>query len=801
MKKIFAILSVAAVALMTVVSCEKEKEAPHQPGQPDVANCYGVFFPVQEATGYHIYDPTQDLNATFTIGRTNSQGAITVPVVVEASADNVFEIATISFADGQTETTFDVNMKNVEDGKQYDLHLEVTDPQYASLYAAKTTFMDFSFMRVEMLTLKEPDGVKDAVVTMTVNNDFLGDFGYEEPSYTVTGTVQYYEVNNVRYAELVPIEHPVWFSDATIKFNWYTKLSYTVGEKDVQPIEVPSMYTGYDLPGEEVGADQPCPVFAKDYYHYWIDRGESLGTFAEFVPKYGASYPLGYYDGNGGFFFNLIYTIEGTNYWYGYCENSVVAIASGYSRVDYSLELEADYPYDGETPIYIETGLDVESLKYAIYEGELSKIQIENKVAAIIDGSEASTEFSDFEIDEDEEVKYATLAVSPDETGLYTLVAVAFDKDKTAQNSAGVSFTYVSADDEEEYAVDLYVFTEDTPARYVNYHKYDSFAFGIVGNDLIDVHMAIFKLENVAKNPSAYFNALKADEKGTYAVSEETLAKINGEGGYYDVATEMPAKTDLMVMVWATNGSMEAWDYAIYTTDPLPYVWNSLGVGVYTEDVAGGIYGIGGIDVEANVYEEATTPGLYMINGFQENYIATLFAAGMFGEAMVDADAAEYEDILWRNCNLVINATDPANVFIEMQDYGICLSTSDGFINGVTSVYNGKPFSVGTLEDGVIAFPTAKGLLLTFEDDNSYYYANQDGAFKLVLPTAASAPAKASVKNAEIQPRSTESFFKKMEKVTFERDPQPVKVSVKVNYTRKEIKNTNTKSKAVTELR
>ena len=33
MKKIFAILSVAATALMMVVSCAKEQEAPHQPGQ------------------------------------------------------------------------------------------------------------------------------------------------------------------------------------------------------------------------------------------------------------------------------------------------------------------------------------------------------------------------------------------------------------------------------------------------------------------------------------------------------------------------------------------------------------------------------------------------------------------------------------------------------------------------------------------------------------------------------------------------------------------------------------------------
>lgn len=796
MKKIFAILSVAAVALMTVVSCEKEKEAPHQPGQPDVANCYGVFFPVQEATGYHIYDPTQDLNATFTIGRTNSQGAITVPVVVEASADNVFEIATISFADGQTETTFDVNMKNVEDGKQYDLHLEVTDPQYASLYAAKTTFMDFSFMRVEMLTLKEPDGVKDAVVTMTVNNDFLGDFGYEEPSYTVTGTVQYYEVNNVRYAELVPIEHPVWFSDATIKFNWYTKVSYTVGEKDVQPIEVPSLYTGYDLPGEEVGADVPCPVFAKDYYHYWTDRGESLGTFAEFVPKYGASYPLGYYDGNGGFFFNLIYTIEGTNYWYGYCENSVVAIASGYSRVDYSLELEADYPYDGETPIYIETGLDVENLKYAIYEGELSKIQIENKVAAIIDGSEASTEFSDFEIDEEEAVKYATLYVSPEETGLYTLVAVAFDKDKKAQNSAGTVFQYVSAEDEEEYAVDINVFAEDTPARYTTLTKYDSFAFGVYGSELTEVHLIVTETSKVTAN---VLYALKSDSQ--YAADEETLEKINSPGGYYDVISDLDDDTNYTVLVWATNGYEESYAVAQYQTEIFPEQWKGIGKGSWTDDFFTTFFNVTPQTMEVDVEQSEDDPTRFRaIYPYDDKYPYN--------------EPGDWDDT--KSYDLVVSIPDETHVYIVPQKIGVDWGYGNTTIASTAGRYIAAGYSIeeieaagikfGQFKDGVVTFPEENTLLVQLPNySSSFYYANSNGAFQFVIPGAnASAPAAAPAAVSFPKPYGIDGsclIAAPEVKHIFVRDPQPVKASVKVDYTRKEIKNTNTKSKAVTELR
>lgn len=796
MKKIFAILSVAAVALMTVVSCEKEQEAPHQPGQPDVANCYGVFFPVQEATGYHIYDPTQDLNATFTVGRTNSQGAITVPVVVSSSAENVFEIGTISFADGQTETTFDVNMKNVEDGKQYDLHLEVTDPQYASLYAAKTTFMDFSFMRVEMLTFKEPGGVKDAVVTVTINNDFLSDFGYDEPSYTVTGTIQYYEVNNIRYAELIPNEHPVWFSDVKFKFNWYTKLSYTVGEKDVQPIEFPSLYTGYDLPGEAVGMDVPCPVFAKDYYHYWTDRGESVGTFTQFVPAYGASYPLGYYDGNGGFFFNLIYTIEGTNYWYGYCENSVVAIASGYSRVDYSLELEADYPSDGETPIYIETGLDVESLKYAIYEGELSKIQIENKVAAIIDGSEASTEFSDFEIDEDYDVKYATLYVSPEETGLYTLVAVAFDKDKKAQNNAGVSFTHVSADDEEKYAVDINVFTEDTPARYTALTVYDSFAFGLYGSGLTEVHLAIVESSKVTLD---VFEELKSNSE--YAVSDEILAQINAAGGFYDVVTDLDDDTEYAVIVWATNGYEDTFDYDLHKTEEFPEVWKGIGKGSWTDDFFTTFFDVTPQTMEVDVEQSEDDPTRFRaIYPYDDKYPYN--APG------------DWDDT--KSYDLVVSIPDETHVYIVPQKIGVDWGYGNTTIASTAGRYIAAGYSIeeieaagikfGQFKDGVVTFPEENTLLIQLPNySSSFYYANLNGAFQFVIPGAnASAPAAAPAAVSFPKPYGIDGsclIAAPEVKHVFQRDPQPVKVSVKVEYTRKENKKANTKSKAFTELR
>lgn len=780
MKKIFAILSVAATALMMVVSCEKE-EAPHQPGEPDVANCYGVFFPVQEATGYHIYDPSQDLNATFTVGRKNSQGNITVPVVVEASADNVFEIATISFADGQTETTFNVNMKNVEDGKQYDLHLEVTDPQYASLYGSNTTFMDFSFMRVKMEYFLNPKTKEKAKVT----------FSQGAWNEVHTGYIKYYEVNGIRYCstegeELVGAgskDGGFWGQDPDVhlEFVWYQggKESCDCDEGS-HPSLLPDGIDGVPggaqmirvLPKGIVDYGGSYQFYPYDYFSYYQDKNAYARGFLHFINANELFDSVSYYDGNGGFFFWIYgYTSEASGWVGDWAQGyDIVGIAEGFSRVDYSLELESDYPYDGETPIYIEAGLDVENLKYAIYEGELSKIQIENKVAAIIDGSEASTEFSDFEIDEDEEVKYATLAVSPDETGLYTLVAVAFDKDKTAQNSAGVYFTFVSAEDQEEYEVVVEVFTEDTPDRYTSYHDYDSFAFGVSGKDLTEVHLAVVSDGTIAQaGLETILYDLKVDSKGDYTVDDDVLDQINGEGGYYTVMSGMDAKTTYYVLVWATNGSMEEYAFDVYTTEPMPYVWNKVNDGVLIDGAMAPIFGEDPQTYECEVFEEASIPGFYMVSGYQ-----CALAEWWYGQ-----DMSEYTSY-WKN-EFYIHAEDPEKVYVEEQPFGVYTS-SYGWVS-LVSVEE----MFGTLENNVITFPAGS------------LYINLAGYYPipiladLIISFNGSEPNSVKINNPQV-------LFNKTDKVmnanflpvdSFERDPQPVKVSVKVNYTRKEKSNDN----------
>lgn len=778
MKKFFSIFTVAALALLAVASCGKKEEA-HVPGAPDVDGCYGVYFPVQEATGYHIYDPTQELTATFTVARKKTTGAITgLPIVVESANKDLFQIGSIDFADGQAETTFTVDFPAAEEGKEYKLQISVTDPQYASIYNTATTFMDFSFMQVKMEDFLNPKTKEPAIITL--NEGWWGEVHQAK--------MRFYEVNGVRTCTIYSIEDGkgIWgdTQNVTLEFTWYTKNSNNDGQNF---LEVKKQYFGFDYDGwKSVPVSEATnPVYFYDYPWYWVERGNAFGSdgmgadWLDEATKTGqkdGSYPVGYYDGNGGFYFNLRYYIPSLKGGFSPDPYDVVAIVDGFTRVDYKLSVEADYPQSGFTPVYVEAGADITSLKYAIYEGELSKIQIEGKLDEIEKDAKAEV-FDAFEFDEEEAINYATLNLEAEKTGAYTLVALGLDKDGKVQNSASTVFNFVAEDDAADLAVDVNVFTEDTPARYQNYHNYDSFAYGISGTDLTEVHVGVFTEETITKNGAdVVFEAVKADAKDTYALSVDDLAQVNGEGGYYDVLSGLNAKTTYYVVVWATNGTMDSYAYDSYTTDKLPYVWNSLGKGLITDGFFNALFnGKSDVTVPCDVFEEANTPGLYMVTGFQ-----CAVAAGFFGTT--EDVMAQYEDGNWRNAEVVIDATDPDAVFIEAQDYGILVNSSYGFFMIETE-------PTGTLKDGAITWPAEK-MYVGMPGLDKWYYGNLDGTFKIQLPSAApSAPAAAPARtDGEVKDviLSSGSRLYNKEVVVFERDPQPVKVSVKVSYNRKE---------------
>lgn len=757
MKKYINIILASAIGALTVLSCA-QKETPYEPGAADPSDCYGVFFPSQDAMGSHTYDPSMDKTVSITVSRTNTNGAITVPFSTTVSDEGVFNFGTIAFADGQSETELDVTFPGAPEGKTLSFSVQLDDDNaYISHYGSGAIAMDFSVLIVTWQYFLNPKTGEKAVVAF--NEGWWGE--------TAWAYVKYYEVNGIRTCKTETFLHEyngeqydgpgLWGTgeDYEWTFIWYTKNQNQDGH---DLIRIPEQNTGYHH------SSYDADVYALDYF-YW--NATDPNDEAEFL-KYASSNGdvVSYYDGNGGFYLSIrSYYMFGVGGWNPGAYDTI-GIAEGFTRVDYSLKLETDYGSDGVTPVYVTAGADVASLKYAVYEGELNSAQLAAKLEAITAGSEATETYDEFEFDEEDAKNYGAFGIAPETSGAYTVIAVACSADGAIQNNASIVVNHISAADTEENLVALSVFTEETPARYQELHGYDSFAYGVSGTDLTEVHIGIIAEGDITSGETA-MAAVKGD--ASLAVSEEVLAEINADGGYYTIATGLKAKTTYYVIVWATNGALDGFAVDSFTTDSLPYVWNSLGKGTITDGLFVSLFSRPDYTMECDVFEEASTPGLYMITGFQCSLTAQFFGVS-------EEEMAEYENGNWYNAEVVIDATDPNAVYIGEQEYGVLVNSNYGWI-----LIDSEPS--GTLSNGEITFP-AKEMYVYL---GGWYYGNSNGTFKVTLPASASTSAVIVPSRGGYVSNATIVTGKQLDRsVKYERDPKPVKVSVEIPVARKE---------------
>lgn len=718
-----------AVLTFSAVSCVEEPA--YVEGEPDLEGCYGVYFPAQEATGSHTYDPSMEKIVTFTVARKNSNGDITVPVEVKASAENLFNVGELSFADGQSETELTVTFPSAETGVTYALSLAVNDPQYASKYLDGACNIDFSVLIVSWEYFLNPKTGEKA--KFTFNQGWWGEVH--------TGYVKYYDVNGVRTC--VTETDPMTYEDGSVgygfwgtgaapgerelNFTWYTNV-FDVNGKQAVGLPVTDVFENPSYDG--------AMVQAFDYYAYWTVLNPQAALqgvdFPTFVKKYSGNYPVSIYDGNGGFQFYIeYYYMMGIGGW-KIDAFDVELLADGFTRVDYSVSMADDYTVDGTHPVSFSVGADVANLKYVVSEGELNALQIENLVAEIVAGTaENVAEVNEFAVDEETGEKSAAVGLTLAESGQYTVVAAAFDAEGNAQNSASLLIDYVAADDD-SFDVSVNVFTEPVPARYEaeGHTAFNSFSFTVYGGtELTDVKMNIFKTADAEKAGAA---AIVSAVRGGESVSEDILADINTTAGYTTLATGLSDDTSYTIVVWGTNGYQTVTATAEFTTEKNPEVFKSLGMGLYTDDIVGPMFGAPCVTYEVEIQESEENPGKYRL-------------VNPYGEAYPHNEPGDWDDS--QDYYLTIHAENPDQVYFDMQplglDWGMGMMYAYSYAaylmdqgKTVEEVVAAQQF--GTLKDGVITFPV-KSLFFYMPDySNSLYYANTTGEFKVVLPGAVS---------------------------------------------------------------
>lgn len=684
MKKISKLLFSLVALLSIAVACEPKVDN-YVVGDPDVDGCYGVFFPAQSAAGSHAIDPADPTSTTFTVSRKNSSGAITVPVEV-VDKSGIFTVGTLSFADGQAETTLDVSFSSADVGVKYALELYINDPQYASKYndtdpwlkydvtrekwndLGKGTWYEngyFTFDAPEKVTILQNDNNKNlfrAVLTSEVDG---------EPYYVYSeGQDNYFEFQVLKPGQTIR-NTKITQSDLVFFQTYetgYVNTSYGLTIWFMHP----SSFTSLNSESN----------FLHNKVLQYQDNGLPAGV--QIAP---------YYYMNG---------LSGWNHTQD--DNIITIIFPDAVLVDYSIEAKPGLTTDGVTPIAFNLGTDVASVKYAVFDQELNVVQLERAVSQIAEGEIEAEEL-------DMNTKIA--GIQCDQTGEYFLVAAAFAADSTLQGSTTTSFTYV--DSEDPRPVDVTIGLETPSARWEkdDYDSNNALEYFVYGSDLKDVKIAFYKSEYDPQLPII---------DGEESVSGDVLAIINED--IYSGIYEAEAGTEYTMIVYATNGYESVYKSATLATTGEGIVWKSLGNAAYTDDLVSSLFGADNVTYDVEIQELDGEEGIYRL-------------VNPYGEIYPYNAPGDYDDL--RNYFFVIDASKPDSVIFDQQSLGLDWSYGTMEVISKAQYYLNKkkpelaaPY-YGKLKDGVITFGPKSIILF---DDESSYEVNSNGGFKIVLPGA-----------------------------------------------------------------
>ena len=156
--------------------------------------------------------------------------------------------------------------------------------------------------------------------------------------------------------------------------------------------------------------------------------------------------------------------------------------------------------------------------------------------------------------------------------------------------------------------------------------------------------------------------------------------------------------------------------------------WKSLGTCRYTDDVITGIFTVDAVTYDVEIQESKVTPGMYrLVNPYGSAYPYNAYGS-------YDTSKTYY---------MYIDATNPNEVVIPTFETG--MDWGYGQISIVSTAYfylnNGNAEMAasyyGQLKDGVISYPqNGMAISLANYNNGSWMYANRNGWFSVVLPSA-----------------------------------------------------------------
>lgn len=522
------------------VSCQVDEQV-YVPGEPELEGCYGVYFPTQEAAGSHTMDPSETPAVEFVVKRLTEDGDITVPVEVKVSEEGIFNVPELKFVDGQTEAKLLVTFPNAVAGTEYSLTLEIVDPEYALVYGANPTFLNYSVI-IERYDLMGTALYREDLLTALFS--FSGDPNpeWEVEVYTKETEPGMYYLKNVYQPGVSPLFNPE---------DPVTDMYMIIDATNPQKVILPFQYLGCNLGYGECAAGSYAPEAGFNVSATAALYGTMINNVITF-PVEGLLFGMSEYNDFGFYLAN---------------PSGMFRVAlPGAVLTDYTISLEAGFASQGTQQVAFTFGPDVQTIKYAAFEGPLSNADIEAKAAEIAADANAQV-VAKPAADAEGNVPAAVVGFSFETTGKYTIVAVGCDSEGTAQSSTSLVISYVAANEEVPVivtaglgAADKYVPQGFSPETAIEYYVY--------GQDLVDVKIGMFTAADFISNQQGCVSALMS----VASEPAEVLEKINTDV-FVDVMGGLTPGTEYYLLVWASNGyEQKIVASAPWTTagDPLP---------------------------------------------------------------------------------------------------------------------------------------------------------------------------------------------------------------------------------------
>lgn len=515
-----------AAVLLLASACQEEI---YEPGAPDTLECQGFFFPVQENAGDNMIEAASDVRSlTFTAERQDDYYEAYVPVVITINDDSVFEIPEeIYFDEGQSSTEFTIEFPEAESGKTYNCSISVTDPMYVSSYGLESTELSFSVTIVNWTYLGQGTWRDDMLCWMA--NAAKPNLETTCDIYEREDMPGYYRLDNVYTAEYLAlmINGSLDALSSWQDFAWAS--SIYIDATDPDKVYMPFSYLGIadSSAGETFilsDVDEAASILGISSNGRYMTLKDGMIT----APK-------------GGIIFGF------ANSAYIYFMNTYGkfrVVLPGYEPVDYSIALSGDEAENGIIPITFSLGPDVSEVKYAIFDGKVSDVELLDALESVKDGSAVG--LKSFEGGEET----VTLDIKDlEKTGFYTIVACTYDEAGTYKEYASLQFGFDTVDDPKEIKIEAGLIVSDRYAP-AGLTAENSMEFYVYGEDITEVKMALYRTANYND-----FDTLIRTNVEQYMapLDKATLNLVNGSG-YTGILSGLAAGTEHTLVVYAGNG-------------------------------------------------------------------------------------------------------------------------------------------------------------------------------------------------------------------------------------------------------